>query len=69
MIRWDRSFQLDSLQGRAVRLRFHLREADLFALWFHPHARMGAAAFLPPIGTARMGPFKQTRIHIPKQEL
>ncbi len=41
MIRWDLSFQLDSLQGRAVRLRFHMREADLYAFWFQPHAGMG----------------------------
>ena len=37
MIRWTRAFQLDSLRDRAVRLRFHMREADLYAFWFQPH--------------------------------
>ena len=37
MIRWNRAFQLDSLRGRSVRLRFHMREADLYAFWFQPH--------------------------------
>ena len=38
MIRWNRVFQLDSLRDRAVRLRFHMREADLYAFWFQPDA-------------------------------
>ena len=38
MIRWNRVFQPDSLRDRAVRLRFHMREADLYAFWFQPHA-------------------------------
>jgi hypothetical protein len=37
MIRWERAYQLDSLRDRAVRLRFHMREADLYAFWFQPH--------------------------------
>ena len=37
MIRWNRAYQLDSLRDRAVRLRFHMREADLYAFWFQPH--------------------------------
>ena len=38
MIHWNRVFQLDSLRDRAVSVRFHLREADLYAFWFQPHA-------------------------------
>ena len=39
MIRWDRAIQLDSLQGRAVRLRFHIRDSDLYAFWFQRSRR------------------------------
>ena len=38
MIHWNRVFQLDSLRDRAVSLRFYLREAELYARWFQPHA-------------------------------
>ena len=37
MIRWEGAFKLDSLPDRAVRLRFLMREADLYAFWFQPH--------------------------------
>ncbi len=39
MIRWDRAIQLDSLQSWAVRLRFHIRDTDLYAFWFQRSRR------------------------------
>ena len=38
-VRWKQGSDVSSLAGKAVRLRFVLREADLFALRFRPRTK------------------------------
>ena len=35
-ISWKQGHQLESLRGKAVRVRFQLRQGDLYAFWFRP---------------------------------
>ena len=36
VVRWDKGSNLDSLDGKAMRLRFELKDADLYSMRFRP---------------------------------
>ena len=35
-ITWNANQNLESLKGKIVRVKFYLRDADLYAFWFSP---------------------------------
>ena len=47
VLTWKERPRLDFLKGRKIRLKFHLREADLYSFWLEPDADRNNSATAP----------------------